>query len=115
MCLETAAIDRLERLGGADLLHRMIVAFLDSVPPRLADAQEGWRNRDLGMLERAVHSMKSSAANFGATRLVEVAARIEQLAVAGDQVGLEPLMEEMPGLFEKVRRRLMEIDEGLER
>jgi len=115
MCLEPAAIDRLHKLGGATLVHRMIGAYLLSTPLRLADAQTGWQVRDLKAVERAAHSMKSSSANFGASRLVEVTSEIEQMAVAGDQERLALLMEGLPSLFEEVRRCLVEIDEELVR
>lgn len=94
-------------------MHRMIEAYLESTPARLTDAEAGWQVRDLRAVERAAHSMKSSSANFGATRLVEVSGKIEQLAVAGDQERLEPLMSELPTLYEQVRDRLLEIDGGL--
>jgi HPt (histidine-containing phosphotransfer) domain-containing protein len=115
MCLEPAAIDRLHKLGGANLVGRMIDAYLENTPLRLEDARNGWRIRDLGAVERAAHSLKSSSANFGAVQLVELTSQIERLAAVGDQERLIVLMKELPSLFEAVRRCLVEVEEGLVR
>ena len=113
MCLDLTAIDRLQSIGGAVLVRRMIEAYLRTTPERLAEAEGGWASGDLETLERAAHSMKSSSANFGATQLVDLTTQIEHLAAGGETQPLDSLMSELPGAFEKVRRRLLEIDQGL--
>lgn len=82
--LDGAAAARLQRVGGARLLRGMIELFLEHGPVRLAAAEAGAERADWREVERAWHSLKSSAANLGAVRLAEAAARAEAAAAAGD-------------------------------
>jgi HPt (histidine-containing phosphotransfer) domain-containing protein len=82
--LDGAAAARLQRVGGARLLRGMIELFLEHGPARLAAAEVGMARADWREVERAWHSLKSSAANLGAAPLAEAAARAEAAAAAGN-------------------------------
>ena len=80
---DPAALDRLRRFGGGKLLVEMIRLFLESGPQRVAAMHTGLAQGDSESVERALHSLKSSAAQLGALRLQRLAERGERLAKAG--------------------------------
>jgi HPt (histidine-containing phosphotransfer) domain-containing protein len=89
------AIARLQRIGGAALLKEMIALFSKHTPERLALVREGLTGGDLSLSRRGAHSMKSTAANFGADRLSTLAARVEAAAEAGSAAQVEDLLPEL--------------------
>lgn len=98
--LDPAAISRLRRLGGEDLVGRMVSIFLKNAPERLRRATAAAAAADAAGVERATHSLKSMAANIGALQLYAMSESIEVDAAAGS-----------PGhLAERVRRLAAELD-----
>ncbi len=82
------AFDRARALrqveGDRELLQNMIDAFSRQGPRLLKDLERGLSEKDAHALERAAHKLKSSVGNFGATRAVEAATRLEAIGRAGD-------------------------------
>lgn len=75
----------LERIGGDEkLLEEIAVLFLQEYPSLLEAAREALRTGDAPALERAAHSLKGSASNFGAYPCVEAAFNLERQARYGD-------------------------------
>ena len=73
---ETAA---LERIGGdRGLLAEIAVLFLQEYPELLKSIRAGVASQDAVLVERSAHSLKGSAANFGAYACVESALEIER-------------------------------------
>ena len=62
----------------------MAKIFLDDCPTRLLAIQAGVEGRDAAALLEAAHALRGSVANFGATRAVETALRLELMGKAGD-------------------------------
>ena len=87
--LDSAALERLHKLGGTELVHRMVGICLENMPKRMVEARDGYRADDLDAVERAVHSMRSSAGNVGANELMQLAEAAEDLAEKGTREGLE--------------------------
>lgn len=82
--VDRTAVERLQRIGGGSLLNEMIALFLEHGVPRVDAAEQGMADADLDRVERAVHSLKSSAGNLGGRRLQMLAQTIEDHAEAGD-------------------------------
>lgn len=107
-----AALARFEKLGGESLVDRMIAAFLESAG-RAVDASCRANDRgDADGIRRAAHSLKSSAANFGAARLQHLARSIEKIATTAsphpeDCGRLDELVRQLPTALGDVRRHLM--------
>lgn len=97
--IDPAAIDRLDRLGGDELVGKMAALFVELGPERMAAATEGLEAGDLDAVERAAHSLKSSAGNVGAVELGEAAGRLERLAE-------EKRAEAIPAALETMERAL---------
>lgn len=81
--LDGVALDRLRSIGGGDLVRRMIELYLDGGPGRIRNVTEGAAAGDISAVERAAHSIKSSAGNLGAIRLQRTAEALEAAAAAG--------------------------------
>ena len=74
----------ISRVGGdAELLKELGQLFIEEYPRLLAELRDAHRRGDAQEVERAAHSLKGSAVNFGARRAVDAAARIEQLGRDG--------------------------------
>lgn len=78
--LDPAAVARLRRVGGDKLLREMIDLFLTHAPARLESALSARDASDVEGIERAVHSLKSTAGNLGGRAVQHLAEEIEALA-----------------------------------
>ena len=99
--LDASALARLRKLGGEKLLSEMIALFLQHAPARLAAARAGNSGGDARAVERAAHSLTSTAANLGAVRVQRLARRVEELAGGGDLASAAQLL---PDLEEELAR-----------
>jgi HPt (histidine-containing phosphotransfer) domain-containing protein len=77
---DPSAFDRLRRLGGEAFLGKMVDLYFEGVSQRMAAGRAGLASGNLDEVQRAVHSLKSSAGNVGARHVAELAEEIEQLA-----------------------------------
>lgn len=77
LVLDAVALTRLKELGGSQLVREMIALFALHAPRQLDVADAAWAARNLNVLRRSVHSLKSTAANLGATALNDLAAAAE--------------------------------------
>lgn len=90
--MDRRALNRLEKLGGSELIVRVIDRYLEKVSSRMDAACDRGRAGDLTAVWRAVHSIKSAAVNVGATDVTEFADRIEKAAVEGAKDMILPLL-----------------------
>jgi len=104
--IDPLSIDRLLQVGGQNLVNKMVGVFLKNGPKRLASAQQGLKNNDLSKIEHAVHSLKSSAGNYGAHALATLAGDIEEQVNNGHTEGLETQLQQLTLLYKKVENRL---------
>lgn len=79
--LDVASLRRLEDdVGGREALREIIRVFLGEAPNLVAEIARTAQGGDLGQAARAGHSLKSTAATFGAARLSRLAADVERAA-----------------------------------
>ncbi|MDX1622652.1 MAG: Hpt domain-containing protein [Gemmatimonadota bacterium] len=109
--VDPAGLERLRRLGGEALASKMVALFSELGEDRIAAARAAVADGDLETLERAAHSLKSSAGNVGAVRLQEQAQRVESGAERARDAGagtaaLEREIAEMANAFAAARDRL---------
>jgi len=99
----------LERMmDDRDLAQMIIDEFLKNTPGLILDIEEHIQNNESEKAGNVAHSIKGSAANVSASRLVEVAFKIEQ---AGKNNNLEIQKELYPQLkeqFELLKKVLLE-------
>lgn len=108
--LDGVALDRLRRIGGADLVRRMIELYLEAGPGRVGSIRGSAASGNIDAVERAAHSMKSSAGNLGAIRLQHTAEALESAAAAG-MIDLE-LVERLAHEFEASAAALSDVLNG---
>jgi signal transduction histidine kinase/CheY-like chemotaxis protein len=97
----------LERfLGDRSLLQAVAETFIEHLPVLLGDVDAAVAAGDLQALQRAAHSLKGSAGNFGYAPAFDAALRLEQLGQAGTQEGVPEAsgsvhrtMDELVGLL----------------
>jgi HPt (histidine-containing phosphotransfer) domain-containing protein len=75
--LDEAALHRLEQLGGNQLVGEMIDLFLVHGPRLIETAWAGWFAQDFAAIQRAIHSLKTSAGTLGAEYLRRLAQDFE--------------------------------------
>jgi HPt (histidine-containing phosphotransfer) domain-containing protein len=100
--LDDSALDKLRKLGGEKLVARMIDLFSSNGGQRVAAARAALQSADFPTAERAVHSLKSSAANVGAAALREMAQRAEDCAAARDEQGLARMLDPLEAELTRV-------------
>lgn len=110
---DPAPLDRIHGIGGADLVGKMAEIFFRNGPERTAAAHRGAEEKDLEAIERAVHSLKSSAGNMGARSLQILCQETETLAEAGTWDGIPERLDRLDATFEAaeawVRNRIGEL------
>ncbi len=107
--LDEQVIERLKKLGGDGFLAELLDLFAENAPAKLQEALDADKRGDLTQMERAVHSLKSSAGNLGAFQLMELCNRIETLAAEGQAGQTSPLVSELQAAYERVDSRLKAI------
>jgi two-component system, sensor histidine kinase and response regulator len=107
LVVDPAAIARLREWGGDALVGRMIELFLELGPERAGAIRIGLDEGDQEGVERAAHSLKSSAGNLGAEQLRRAAHRLEESALGSeDPHRLRTLAEELLDSYERTAAAL---------
>ena len=104
--LDSAALERLCRLGGDSFASEMIQLFLSYSQQKIAEAREAQASGNAGALSKAVHPIKSSAGNVGSRRVQELATQIEKLANEGQCETLAGLVKDLEEAFAAAKREL---------
>lgn len=92
--VDMKVIESLRELGGDDdpgLVTELIALFLDDAPKRLAEIETALATGDSKLLERAAHTLKSSAANVGAAGLSKLCGEMEERVRSRDLAPLPQL------------------------
>jgi PAS domain S-box-containing protein len=98
------------RVGGdTALLAELAQIFSDQVPQIMAEVGRCLREQDTRGLERAAHTLRGSAASFGARRAVAAAQSLEQIGRAGQLDEALPLVEELIRELARVNQELQEL------
>jgi CheY-like chemotaxis protein/HPt (histidine-containing phosphotransfer) domain-containing protein len=97
--LDLSALEQLRRLGGDDFTGKMIGLFLDYGGTKLAEARQAFAAGDLAAVAEALHPLKSSAGNVGASRVRDLAAEAESLARQHQSEALTAMLDELSLAF----------------
>lgn len=97
----------MSRLGSdMDLFCELAQLFAEDVPQLVTKIQRAIEQQDAATLQRAAHSIKGLAANFGAARCVSVAQELESL-------GKSRALSQASPLLATLQTRLQELDAAL--
>lgn len=108
--LDPKAMKRLRSALGksaARVLPDLIDTFLQEAPMQLAQMRDALAGPDLEILRRVSHTLKSNAANFGASSLNHLAQELNQLAKNNALEGVPELIDLMEKEFPMVRDALL--------
>ena len=97
--IDPKRLEQLHRMGGPDFVKKMIELFLEEAPDRLGAARRGEQAGDITAVAEAAHSLKSSALNFGANRLSNIAEKIELQARANACESLPAMLKDLEDAY----------------
>ena len=106
--IDMQALERLRKIGGEALLSKIVALFVSHAEPAIKESTAGLQIGDLDSVQRAAHSLKSSAGNLGAQQLQNLAGRIEQLAEDQKAAEIQPLLAELEAVYLRAKARLAE-------
>ena len=104
--IDPAALERLEKWGGARLSNEIVQLFLANGPSRVEQISGAMDGEDLTEPERGAHSLKSSAANVGARHLQTIAGELESAASDGDLRRVRDLVPDLEQAFAQAAQAL---------
>lgn len=113
MTNELLVLDRavaLDRVGGdEELLAEVAQLFLEDYPNSMREIDEAVAKGDAKLLERAAHTLKGAASNFGANPVTETAFALEMagrkgslMAISNDYARLTSALRELHQDLEKL-------------
>ncbi len=105
--IDAEALARLNRLGGDELVCRMIDLFLPHAENTIARARASLAAGELPGVHRAVHSLRSSAGNLGARELETLSGLLENLPLDSDQMAFRHLLAQLEDAFARARIHLL--------
>jgi HPt (histidine-containing phosphotransfer) domain-containing protein len=109
--IDPAALAALRELGGENgqqLLETLCEQFLTAGVKLVLELEAAVGAGDCGAAQRAAHTLKGSASNFGAAELVAACGLVEQEAAEQRLAGVETSAARVPREFELVRVALLE-------
>lgn len=101
-----AGLERLKKMGGGKFAAEMIGLFLDYTQTKIDEARRAFAAGDGGAVARAVHPIKSSAGNVGATVIQDLAGEIEQLGKQQQTGPLEQRLAALEKIFIEMKPKL---------
>lgn len=86
----------LRRMGNdSELFQEMISLLRSDAPPLIETIREAYDAGDCSRMQRAAHTLKGLASNFGAERAVAAAAALERLAKTNQAAGIPAALTEL--------------------
>jgi len=109
--IDPQAIEDLRALNPEDpaFLRELIDLFVQDVPGRIAEIEQGLANKDAALLTRAAHTIKGSCSNFGATSLREASHAMELQGKASDFAGAAASLPTLRAEFAQVVEALQKV------
>jgi CheY-like chemotaxis protein/HPt (histidine-containing phosphotransfer) domain-containing protein len=107
--IDRKALDGIRALANdtaPDLLDQVIRLYLESAPELLGRLRGGFTDDDKDAVRMASHTLKSSSANLGATRLAELCKTIELSVRTGGLASGIPGIEVLEAEYARVRTAL---------
>ena len=97
-----ATLRQLTTPGEPDVLTEVLQLFLQEVPPRIDRLRIAYAAGNIEEVYRAAHSLKGSAGNIGAERLMGVCRKLDEMGRAGDLTDAAPLVAALGLEYETV-------------
>ena len=104
-----AALRRLTMPGQPDVLAEVLRLFVQEVPPRMDRLRNACAAGNIQEVYRAAHSLKGSAGNIGAQRLLAVCRQLDEMARLGDLTEAPPLVAALGLEYQRVAAEIERI------
>ena len=104
--IDRRALERLRRIGGPDLLAKLIDLFLDQAPGMVRKAHDHFEAGNHDEVAHSVHSLIATAGNVGARQLQELAAEAQATVRRDEPEQLAHLLPALDGALEEARAEL---------
>lgn len=104
--LDAAALERLRDSVGEEFVTELVQLFLDDAPAQLAALRDALERGDANEARRAVHTLKSNGATFGADGFSESCRLLEESAKGGELTGAGGLLARVEAEYEDVAAAL---------
>jgi len=105
--IDPEELDQLRRtVGGQEALEEVLTTFLEDTERILAELKSDATAGRAAEVRRRAHSLKSTAASFGASALSDLCRALEELGQAGRLEGARELIEDIAAEFARVRTAL---------
>ncbi len=102
------ALDRVA--GSEETLDELVEIFLEQWPQMMDEIEQGVARADHALLRRAAHTLKGSAAIFGARRVANASDDLSQMGKEGQldgaEMALRELQDEMDRLVPELQQRV---------
>lgn len=105
-CLDASVVAGLLELGDPDFFAELVDDFITSTGPCLERMREAVAFGEAEVTYQCAHTLKSSAANMGATRFSDLCRRIEATGRAGDVSGLDAIIADLSQEYDRVHDAL---------
>lgn len=106
--VDEAALQRLHRIGGNELVNELVAIFLKTTPERITAALAGIKTSNMSQVLLSAHSLKSSCANLGIKHMRQLATSIEKCALEGNATPLPDLVQQLDNAFQLSRLVLIQ-------
>jgi HPt (histidine-containing phosphotransfer) domain-containing protein len=107
--LDAAVVADLKELGGdaePGLYAELVELFVADATRQIAALQQALEEGDVGLLERAAHTLKSSCAQMGAARLSRLCFELERAVRTGNLDGTTGLVARAVETYRQVEQAL---------
>ena len=99
--------------GDKAILEELIDLFIETAPTMLADIRTAFNAGNAAAMGKAAHTLKGSAANFGAQQVVELSYELENMGEQNRLADADRLIEQLSDLLEEVTRAMEVAKENL--
>jgi HPt (histidine-containing phosphotransfer) domain-containing protein len=110
--LDPSVVESLRQLtpsGEPDVLTEVLQMFLQEVPSRIGRLRNAWTSGDIQEVQRAAHSLKGSAGNIGAQRLLAVCRQLDDGVACADAAAMATLVSALDVEFGKVEEEIQRL------
>ena len=92
--------------GEEKILAELIDLFIDTAPAMLADIRSEFNAGNAVAMGKAAHTLKGSAANFGARQVVDLSRELENMGGENRMAGADRRIEQLSERLAEVTRAL---------
>jgi len=99
--LDRTVFDKLREILGPSL-QQAVTPYLEDMPLSLEQLETAVEQKDVDAIRSLAHTIKGSSGNLGATNIIQLAKKVEELAQARQIDAIHPLLSQLRSAFDDV-------------